>query len=350
MRKCAVWLDKENIEIQHIEMPPLKDRELKLKVQSCAICGSDLRIFKHGHDRVPVGQIVGHEISGIVSEIGTSVTDFKVGDSLSVGADVPCGECDLCKKGLGNCCEINYAIGHQFEGGFTEEMLLNELTLTHGPVQKISDGISFDEAALAEPLACCINGYEVGLMSSGKDVVIFGAGPIGMMLANLAPVYQANKVILVDPNQSRLEKAKELGIVNTVINPTNKDPVDEVMKLTAGQGVGMIFTACPDVVTHSQGIKMLAKRGVLNLFGGLPKGTPSIELESNFIHYQEAFITGSHGSTPEQHKKALSLIENVEVDVKSLISCSYNLDDIHEAYEKAASGEAIKVIVKPNGI
>jgi L-iditol 2-dehydrogenase len=348
VRQCAVWHAQETIELREQVVPSLKSGEALLKVEACAVCGSDLRIYKHGNPRVASGQIVGHEISGSICEVANEAGHWNPGDRVAVGADVPCGECVHCRSGRPNCCDVNYAIGHQFEGGFTQYMVLNQLTLACGPVTKLTSETDFDHAALAEPLACCINGYERGLMQDGKNVVIFGAGPIGMMLAMLAPLYRASQVILIDPNESRLQKARDMGLVTHTLNPATTDVVDAVVRLTHGTGGEMIFTACPAVETHEQAIAMVAKRGVVNLFGGLPHTAPSIAVNSNFIHYREAYVTGSHGSTPRQHAQAVNWIESGAVPVGRLITHRIALNQIHDAYKIAASGDAIKVIVKPH--
>jgi len=343
----AVWNKPDDLALIY---KPLKDPEkgeVIVRVESCAICGSDLRILRHGNPRVTSGRTVGHEISGQIIAAGKGVSNFKETDRVSIGADVPCGKCTHCLAGRANCCDINYAIGHQFEGGFAEYIALNRLVVEQGPVRKIAAQTSYDCAALAEPLACCINGYERGFMTPGRSVVIFGAGPIGMMLAMLAPIYKASKIVLVDPTEARLAKAKTLGLADHYINPEKQDPVSAVMDITNGIGADMIFTACPSVEAHTQAIKMLAKRGVVNLFGGVPKTSPAIALESNFIHYREAYITGSHGSTPELHHRAMDWIESGRIDVEKLITHRIPLKEIHEGYRIAASGDAIKVIIKP---
>ena len=347
-RKSVVWSAPEVLLYNEGIMPKIGPGEVLVRVESCAICGSDLRILKHGNSRVKSGQIIGHEISGVISKVADDVEGWHVGDHISVGADIPCGQCIHCLSGRANCCDINYAIGHQFEGGFTDYMILNKLTLTRGPVVKLLKKTDFDFAALAEPLACCINGYERGLMTVGRSVVIFGAGPIGMMLGMLAFTYQAPKVILIDTNMKRLQMAASIGVGTHFLDSSVVDPVVEVLRLTEGLGADMIFTACPAVETHEHAIAMVAKRGVVNLFGGLPQSSRSVALDSNFIHYREAYITGSHGSTPEQHAKAVQLIESGQISVDRLVTHRFSLEEINEAYKVASSGEAIKVVIKPN--
>ncbi|MCE3237240.1 MAG: Threonine dehydrogenase and related Zn-dependent dehydrogenase [Gammaproteobacteria bacterium] len=347
IQKSAVWLGPGQLMLGERPIPEVVPGSLLVKVHSCAICGSDLRIFRDGSPRISPPRVIGHEIAGEVVEIGKGVGSFKVGDRIAIGADVPCGECLHCLSGRPNCCDTNYAIGYQFEGGFSEYILLNPLVVKYGPIQTFSHPLSYDAAALAEPLACCINGYERGLMEKGRSVVIFGAGPIGMMLAMLAPIYEASMITIIDPNEERLQRAHTFGRFN-LINPKKIDVVDAVMQLTQGLGADMIFTACPIVETHEQAIAMVAKRGVINFFGGLPKNASSIKVNSNFIHYREAYITGSHGSTPLQHKRALQLIEEKKVNVSALITHHYSLTNINQALDMALSGEALKVVIKPH--
>lgn len=343
----VVWNKPGDISLVSKPLAAPEEGGMIVKVESCALCGSDLRILRHGNARVAPGRTVGHEIAGRVVAVGKGVTRFAEDDRVAIGADVPCGQCAHCLAGRANCCDVNYAIGHQFEGGFAQYIPLNKLVVDLGPVHKLASGTSYDIAALAEPLACCINGYERGLMTPGRSVVIFGAGPIGMMLAMLAPAYGATHVTLIDPSAARLAKAQALGLAQHYINPSSQDPVEAVMDITRGIGADMIFTACPSVEAHGQAIRMLAKRGVLNLFGGVPKDSPAIAMESNFIHYREAYITGSHGSTPQQHAKALGLIESGQVQVEKLITHRMKLEDIHEAYRVAGTGDAVKVVIHP---
>src|SRR3989339_1112784 len=184
--KAAVITNYNIVEIQEIKTPEVKAGSVLIKVNVCAVCGSDIRIFETGNDRVKFPAVIGHEISGEVVEVGKNVNKFKPKDKVAIGADIPCGNCSWCLNGMGNCCNTNYAMGYQFSGGFAQFCLLEPMVVNFGPITKISDNINMEEAALAEPLACCINGFERVFFSSGKTVLIFGAGPIGIMLSILA--------------------------------------------------------------------------------------------------------------------------------------------------------------------
>ena len=345
---AAVWNGPDKLELQERNVPEVIPGSILMQVKSCAICGSDLRIVKNGNPRIVAPRILGHEASGEIVAIGEGVTEFSIGDRITTGADIPCGECEHCLSGRANCCEINFAVGYQFDGAFAEFMLVNPLIVKYGPIKKFSKKLSWEVAALAEPLGCCINGYERALYKkgSGGNVVVFGAGPIGLMLISLGKILGADRIICIEPSAVRRSMAITFG-ADVTLDPHAEDVVEKVMHITNGVGGHAIFTACPSITAHEQAIAMVAKRGVVNLFGGLSKTSPAISLLSNHLHYKEAYITGSHGSTPKHHADALAMIEDGIFDAESLISKSFKLKDIHLAYDLAASGLAAKVIIKP---
>jgi len=348
-QKSAFWDAPGKITVKDNPIPKVVKDSVLVKIEACAICGSDLRIFNEGNPRVKPPRIIGHEISGEVVAVGKGVSKYKVGDLICTGADIPCGQCEHCLNGRPNCCDINYAVGYQFDGGFSQYMLLNPLMVKQGAIQVVKNRVELEIATLAEPLACCINGYERGLTKPDSTIVVFGGGPIGLMLCLLAPVYKAKKVILIEPSEDRLEFAKkQIDSISHFINPLKVDPVEDILQLTNGNGADLIFTANPVVETHEQAVKIVSKRGVVNLFGGLPKTARKMAFLSNRVHYKEAYITGSHGSTPQQHKKALELIVRKKIQLDFLITHKFPLNEIHAAFEVAQSGKGLKVVVNPN--
>ena len=349
MMRAAVWYGPNDVRLEDRPIPETLPGSVVVKVKACAVCGSDLRILREGNPRITEPRILGHEVSGEIVEVGEGVTGFAAGDHVSMGADIPCGECEHCTSGRPNCCDINYAIGYQFDGGYAEYIRLEPLVVQYGPLRKFAETLPWEYAALSEPLACCINGYERTLYQKGMGgtVVIFGAGPIGLLLMTLGKqLYGAEKVVVVEPAAIRRDMASALG-ADFIIDPAAGDPVTAVMDLTEKQGAQAVFTACPVVQTHEQAIAMVAKRGVVNLFGGVPKSEPPISVLSNFLHYREAYVTGSHGSTPEQHARALDLIASGAVDVSGIVSQTVALGDIHEGFALASSGKVAKVIISP---
>ena len=335
INKSLVWNAPKKIELISKNIKSIGSDSILVKVESCAVCGSDLRIFNYGNARVKPGRTVGHEISGIVVSAGNNVSKFKLGDRLSIGADIPCKKPD-------------YALGHELDGGFAEYIKLNKLTIEKGPVQKIKKTTSYDSAALAEPLACSINGYERSQINADvENIVIFGAGPIGHMLALLGSLKKPKNIIVVDPIESKLKKMKKIIDVITISSSKN-NLKKYILNITKGTGANLIFTACPSIEAQQTAIDLLAKKGVLNFFGGVPHNSKPILLSSNDIHYKEAIITGSHGSSPLQHKLALKLIESKKIKVADLITHRFPLDNIKDAYKIAASKDSIKVVVNPH--
>lgn len=345
-RKYVTWNGLKNIEVNTGILPKPGDNEIILKVKACSVCGSDIRTFHNGNNRVKPGQIIGHEIAGEVYQIGKSVKKYQIGDRLALGADVPCNDCIFCLNGNPNACETNYAIGHQFEGGFSEYMLINELTLKCGPVQKINNNISFSIASLSEPLACCINGFENSNFSDKKTVGIFGAGPIGLILAKIFELNNAKKIFLFDINKDRLKLAKK-NIKNLEVFEVDKKLISNVLNSNSNNKLDIIFTACPSIEAQKIALELINKKGLINFFGGLPKESSALCVDSNFLHYSEVILTGSHGSTPEHHRKATEMLNKKLINLEFLIGKEYNLDDIKLAFSDIEAGKYIKAVICP---
>jgi L-iditol 2-dehydrogenase len=344
--KAAVLTDLKKLELQDVPTPEVDDDSVLVRVRSCLVCGSDIRILNYGNPRVKPPQIMGHEIAGDVAEVGRNVTKFAVGDRVAIAADVPCGECPACEAGYGNNCKTNLAMGYQFPGGFAEYVLLEPAVVRFGPVHRVPDELSYDVGALAEPLACAINGFELVGINPAETVVVIGAGPIGCMLIEYGRLLGAGKTILVQRSKARLEIAKRFG-ADAHICTLEEDPVERVLEETGGDGADVIFTACSSPEAQEQAVQMLNFRGRLNLFGGLPPGSRHIDFDSNFVHYREAMVTGSHGSVPRHHALALRLLASGTIDGERYFTHRFPLDEVLQAFEVAAAKDALKVAVNP---
>ena len=344
--KAAVYEGFDKMEVKEVPTPVCDDNSVLMRVKACAVCGSDIRIFHHGNTRVHPPQILGHEMAGEIAEIGKNVTKFKVGDRVAVGADVPCGECVFCKAGIGNNCQINYAMGYQFAGGFAEYVLLNQIVVNYGPIQKIPDHVSFNEAALAEPLGCVLNALEMAPIKLNDILVVIGAGPIGMMICEVAKTMGAAKVILINRSTRRLDIAKKLGVADVFIS-NDEDTIKRVLEETEGLGADVIFTSNPSPQAQVDSIYMAKNRARINFFGGLPKDKSMVTLDTNIIHYKELFISGAHGAMPIHHHKAVDLIASGRIKVNKFLSHSFTLDDIMEAFKAAEDHSGLRVVVNP---
>jgi L-iditol 2-dehydrogenase len=346
--KAAVLEGLEQLVVQEVPTPEIDDDSVLVKVKACAICGSDIRIYHHGNTRVTTPAIMGHEAAGQVVSVGANVTKFKVGDRVALGGDVPCGECVFCEAGIGNNCQINYALGYQYPGSFAQYVKLNRTVVNHGPVHIIPDHISFEEAALAEPLGCILNALELCAPKLGDTLVIIGTGPLGCMLMEVGRRMGCTKVIGVNRSRGRLAMAKEFG-ADVCICSSEEDAVARVKEETGGLGADVLLTCCPSPEAQVQAIEMAKNRARINFFGGLPKGQSMVTLDTNIIHYKELFVLGSHGCLPRHHQQAVDLIASGAIDMKRYISHRFPLDQINDAFAAAEGRAGRRVVVVPEG-
>lgn len=346
--KAAILEELNRIVVREVPKPACGEGQALLEVQACAVCGSDLRIYHYGNERVKVPAVIGHEIAGRIVEVGAKVERWRPGDRVAVGADVPCGTCYWCTNGMGTNCRINYAVGYQFPGGYQQYMLLNETLLAYGPVTPIPEPLSYPEAAIAEPLACAVNGLELARFEPGKSLCVIGLGPIGCMMLELSRAFGAGRVFAAQRSRRRLELARPFRPDARFIAAEEEDPVETVLRETGGEGVDLVITTSGTTAAQEAAIRMVRHRGYVNLFGGL-KNQPKLCIDSNLIHYKECFVMGSHGSLPRHHRAAVDLIARGQVQAKRYISAVFPLERIQEAFDFHESRRGLKVIVAPQG-
>lgn len=339
----------EDLRLEDVPEPTCGTDEVKIRVKNCSTCGTDVKIRKNGHQNLTPPRIIGHEIAGEVVEVGSGVAgDWKPGDRVQVIAAVPCGKCHECRKGWMAVCQNQTSVGYQYDGGFAEYMIVPREVLAVDGMNRIPDGVGFAEASAAEPFACAINAQEQLGIEPGDDVVIFGAGPIGCMHVRIARgVHGAGRIILVDINSERLKMSADAVQPDVVVNASEVNIVEEILKLTGGRGADVVITATPANITQEQAVSMAARNGRISFFGGLPKTNPTITLDSNLVHYRQLHIHGANGSAPEHNRRALDYIASGEVPVADLITRRIRLRDVMDAFGIVERGEAIKVTVEP---
>lgn len=348
--KAARFYEPGDLRIESVDSPTPGADELKIRVAACATCGTDAKIFGHGHPRLQPPQIIGHEIAGTVIEVGDSVAGFQQGDRVQVIAAVPCEECWACRSGRQGICINQTSMGYQYPGGFASEMIVPAAVLRANGVNHIPANLSFDEAAVTEPLACVLNAQRLIGVGVGDTVLVIGAGPIGCLHVRLARALGAAKVFLADLNGDRL--ALSAGVVNPdlAINTSTENLAELMLSATAGIGPSVVIVAAPSGVAQEQAIAIAAPGGRVSLFGGLPKDKPMISVDANIVHYRELIIAGANGSSPKQNSEALQLIASGKVPVADLITHRLPLENVVDAIHAVQSGEAIKVVIKPNGL
>ncbi|RZQ59900.1 zinc-dependent dehydrogenase [Amycolatopsis suaedae] len=345
--KVARFYAPGDIRIEEAPEPAPAADQVKIRVHNTSTCGTDLKIYRHGHHHIDPPRVIGHEIAGEVVEVGSDVSGWAPGDRVQVIAAIPCGQCPDCERGWRTICPNQLSMGYHFDGGFAEYMIVPDEVLRVDGLNRIPDGLSYAEASVAEPLACVLNGQEFAQVGKGDVVVVTGAGPIGCLHVRLARARGAEAVYLVELNRGRLDMAANLVKPDAAICGSETDPIEEVLKLTGGRGADVIITAAAAGKAQEDALKMAARRGRISFFGGLPKDNPIIACDSNLVHYRELTIYGANGSSPDHNKQALELIASGAVPVDDLITHRLPLDGVLEAIDTVASGQAIKVTIEP---
>jgi L-iditol 2-dehydrogenase len=345
--RVARFYTPGDVRLEDMPEPAAGAGEVKIRVRACSTCGTDVKILNHGHQHIDPPRVMGHEIAGEVVEVGDGVDGWAAGDRVQVIAAVPCGRCDDCRRGRMTICPNQTSVGYHYEGGFAEYLVVPRQVLAVDGLNRVPDGIGFDEASVAEPLACVLNGQELAGVGTGDDVVVVGSGPIGCLHVRLARARGAARVFLVELNRSRLDLSAGVVQPDAAICSAEVDAVDEVLKLTNGRGADVVITAAASGPAQEEALLMAARGGRISLFGGLPKDNPTITLDSNLVHYRELTLVGANGSSPTHNRQALQLIASGAVPVADLITHRLPLEQVLDAFGIVARGEAIKVTVQP---
>jgi L-iditol 2-dehydrogenase len=335
-----------DLRIEEAEFPEPGSGDVTIRVRACATCGTDAKIFHHGHHHISLPRVLGHEIAGEVEKVGPEVDGWARGDRVQVIAAIPCGACHYCRRRQETVCENLESMGYQYDGAFAEFMRVPQRVLHRDGLNRVPHNVPFEAAALTEPLACVLNGQEIAEVGEDDDVVILGAGPIGCLHVRLARARGARSVTLIDVNQRRLDMAAR-SEPDTVINGADEDAVDAVRKLTEGRGADVVITATGAGQAQEQALEMAARRARISLFGGLPRDNSIIRFDSNLVHYRELFVLGAYGSAPRHNQEALELISSGAVPVEDLITHRMPLDGVEEAISIVTAGDGLKVVIQP---
>ncbi|MFN3654683.1 MAG: zinc-dependent dehydrogenase [Candidatus Nitrosotenuis sp.] len=337
--KTAFVKGPASVEVQETTKPVLGPGDILVRMQSCGICGSDVeKVFgKYGQPSMRLG----HEPAGVIVEVGSAVTDFKVGDRVFTHHHVPCYSCHYCKHGNETMCPKYYETNLS-PCGLSEEYIVPQWNVEHGGVLKIPDALSFDEAAMIEPLACCVRAWSKFSYQRGDTTAVFGAGPTGMMHVMLANANEFSKVFCFDVNDFRLDFAKKFGAV-----PLKSEPhsIQKVLADTQDRGVDVSIIATGNLKAISDAISITRKGGVIMLFGVPSKGA-TMDIDMSVIYSKELTLVPSYAASDQDTKRALELISTGKVDVKRLITHRYALGDSQKAFEHAHTGQnAMKIII-----
>lgn len=342
--KAALLVEINALSVTEVATPACGKGEILVKVQVCGICRTDLKSYALGQRDLRLPRILGHEIAGTIAEVGKGVTAVKPGDRVQVSPGLPCGQCQYCSRGLNHLCDSIQVMGFHYDGGFAEYVLIPENGVKAGVLNTIPDHLPFAQAALTEPLACCINMQESIGIGPEDTLVIFGAGPLGILNAKLARMLGASKIILIETNKHRLTRASNFEF-NHLINSLQQDPVSAVLELTKGMGADAVIPCCPGSEAFMQGISMLGKRGRFGFFSGLTEESPRMLTDFNLVHYKELIVSGAYGCSIQHNKEALRLLACQKISVRNIITRAVTLKEIEASLKLVAAMEELKIVI-----
>ncbi len=341
--KAGILNAPHNLALEDVPDPIVERGDLVLRVRAATVCGTDIRILrgkKTAGVRYPA--IIGHEFAGEIVDVGGG-GDFRIGQRVTVDPAIPCGRCHYCKTGSENICANLIAIGYELDGAFAEYVRIPARALDCGNVREIPDTLSFEEAALTEPLACVVNGQQKVGVKPGDEVVVLGAGPIGLLHVKLARFSGARRVIVSEPNAHRRQAALEAG-ADVVIDPSADDPAAVVRAETAGLGADVAIVAIGVPSLANLALSLVKQRGRVSLFAGFSVGEMA-PLDVNRIHYGEITVTGAFGLSRATFDTAFDLLARGRIDVRPFITQRFDLSDIVQALACAEGGSAVKVAI-----
>ncbi|MCP4398323.1 MAG: alcohol dehydrogenase catalytic domain-containing protein [bacterium] len=344
--KAVVYYAPQDIRVEQIPIPACGDDEVRVTVDACAVCGSDLKAYKHGNPRIKPPLVLGHEFTGIIETIGKSVDGFSLGDRVVMAVAVSCGKCYYCRQGRPNICVEVAVMGFGYPGGMAEYVTIPARAVKNGHVVKVPDDITPEHAALAESVGCVVNSMENCRIQENDTVVVIGAGTMGMINACAAREFGAKKVILVNRSEHRLQRARSFGF-DLLVHSETEDVVQRIRDLTDGLGADAVIAAAPAADTQKLALELVRKRGTVCLYASLAPGQHLLSLDSRKIHYGELRVVGTSDCTARQVEKAVSLLANRKIPAEKLVTHCLPLDRVLTAFDLMQRGESLRVVLKP---
>lgn len=337
--KAAFLYGVKDLRIEETTIPSFRDDEVLVRVRSCGICPSDLRYYLGYRKSIPYGAksrgLSGHEWAGDVVEVGSEVEGISEGERVVPGPIVSCGNCKFCVRGESNLCVNKTGILGGF-AGYAKALAKN--------IYKVPENLSYKEACMTEPVACCLNANILSKIQKGDDVVIVGDGPMGLIHLQLAKA-SAARVTVSGHHRERLEVAEKLG-ADKIVNSREEDVPQIVKDLTDGYGADAVIVSVGNKRAIEEAMQMVGVSGVVNLFAGTYPPA-KVALDPNLIHYGQIVLTGSSDSTPYLWETALKLISLGVVKTKPLISHTFPLSQLKEGFEALQKRKGLKVMITP---
>jgi L-iditol 2-dehydrogenase len=345
---AAVLYGQEDVRVEQVPVPHAGPGELIVRVSVALTCGTDLKVFRRGYHALMIQPpaLFGHEVAGVVAEVGAGVDNFEVGDRVVPINSAPCGECYFCEHGQENLCEDLL-----FNNGAYAEYLRIPARIVAKNTLLVPQLMSIEHAALTEPLACALHGFEASNPQPGDTVAVIGGGPLGLMIMHVA-VRAGCHVIAVVKHDAQVKAAKALGVTDVVQTTATEDPVGAVRRLTSKErGVDVAIEAVALPETWEQAVAMVRNGGVVNFFGGPETGT-EVRLDTNRLHYGDITLKATFHHTPVICRRAFALIASGQFQADIFITGHAPLSRLNQVFaqllDRSNHGSGIKTAILPN--
>lgn len=336
--KAAVYFGRHDLRVTDVDEGSVGDGQVKVNVKYCGVCGTDIHIYEGegGASAVVPPIVIGHEFSGVVHQVGKNVRNVKVGDRVSVDPNDMCGECYYCRNAQAHFCTNSIGYGTTYPGGFAEYVSVREKQ-----VFKIPDNLSFETAALVETVSCCLHGIDLCNIKTGQTVLIIGAGPIGLLMLQLAKMSGAGKIFVSEIVPEKRELALKYG-ANFVIDPINED-LGSVLSINS-ENVSCVIECAGTVRTIEQAIQSAGKGSTVMMFG-LVAPEEAASIKPYEIFQKEIKLTSSF-INPYTFDRAIEVLALGKVKVDEIITDIIPLDEINQVFENASFRRRGKILIK----
>lgn len=322
---AAVLYGREHLEVEPVDVPKIDKGDVLVRVRAALTCGTDVKVFRRGyHARMIVPPaLFGHELAGDIVAVGDDVKGFRIGQRVVAANSAPCLECYYCKRGLENLCEDLL-----FNNGAYAEYIRIPARIVKRNMYEIPAHVSYQDAALIEPLACVMRGLEETHVRPGDHIAVIGLGPIGLMFVRLAKIYGA-RVIAIGRRPTQLERAARMGAEELLNTSTEADIVQAVKDLTKGRGVDIAIEAVGKPSTWQMAVSMLRRGGTVNFFGGCPNDS-HVALDTSLLHYSEITCKASFHHTPMHIRKGLETVTRGDITARDFVNREEPLTNLLE--------------------
>lgn len=337
-----MYYSNNDVRVEEMPVPQIGPGEILMRVEASGICGSDvMEWYRIG--KVPL--VLGHEVAGVVAEVGKGVKRFKSGDRIVAAHHVPCGKCRYCTSGHPTVCETLRKTNF-FPGGFSEYIRLPGINVKYG-VFLMPRGVSYEEATFTEPLACILRGQRMAGVKKGDTVLVVGSGMSGILHIALARSKGAGKIVATDVTEYKLKAAKKFG-ASSVINAREDVPA-RIQEINNGMLADIVIICASAPAAIKQALRSVRRGGTVLFFAAAEKEA-SIPLAINDIFWRtEVTLTSSYAGSPGEHKEALRLIRSGKIPVEKMITHTFPLEDTLNGFQLVAGGkDSLKVIIEPN--